>query len=533
MSSTQKVSSIQVPKAGEGVRGILIGDPCIGPNDPSVKSMFNCAASKKWDLPHRFPQLVNKFIGDTNTQFWGLLGDNFYDRTGDVTDWVYSKIDLNVKKKLFVSVLGNHDYWLQGAEIRGVPEDQCGNGFVQYYGLDMKSAKNLLPGDGPAGAKGKSPYDLSIDPAANRPDNKGCNFVKADNTFYYHSIGNVGVIGYSAVYPYDVQKDDFVEACDAFWKDESVDIVLVLGHWNKQQSGATEGMAVPDLVSKIVTEIPGCTNLFKENRITFAMGHEHCNYPAKRRVKVPMSSGVSSIPPTTSATDLMSTQSTAANSTTSMLSSKAEMSTPEAELSTSKAEMSTISRLKTAGQSLITSIEKSSMNLARELQYEFGIEETKEIPGFTLGSFGLEDFVCPDQAGTNHTFGIPVFDTTGGKFRVYYFLVHRGDEPPVHPGLKRTTSRPELYYPLNQTHNALNQTHKALNQDLKFGMGDVKAVGLPNRLVQKKKSPFIYDNYESIMKCIRKRGSWLKCTHLAMLWHEQDLPPRRNEVIYA
>ena len=54
---------------------------------------------------------------------------------------------------------GNHDYWVQGAPVRAVPADQCANGFVQYYGMDMLSAKNLKPGDT------QNPYDLSVNPA--------------------------------------------------------------------------------------------------------------------------------------------------------------------------------------------------------------------------------------------------------------------------------------------------------------------------------------------------------------------------------
>lgn len=235
-----------LPKHGAGVVGLLAGDPCVAVDPDVVPVLCDCGRGTDWKLSERFPALLNAFVGaDKNMHYWGLLGDNFYDRDGEITDSVYNgrlagrkiisgqKLSVDTKSKLFLSVLGNHDYWAAGAPVRSTTEDQCGSGFVQFYGIDTVSGRS-------AGV-GESPWDLSVDPRTplpyRMPDGTWrdvCSPVARSNTFFWHVVGNVGFIGYSSAYSWESQKQDFEEACAALWDDESVDLLMLVGHWNKQ-----------------------------------------------------------------------------------------------------------------------------------------------------------------------------------------------------------------------------------------------------------------------------------------------------------
>ena len=81
-----------------------------------------------------------------------------YDRVGRTTDKFFSSdLTAETRSKLFMTVIGNHDYWVLGSPARSTTWDQCGNGFVQYYGMDTRA--NTQP---------DQVYDLSVDPAKGR-----------------------------------------------------------------------------------------------------------------------------------------------------------------------------------------------------------------------------------------------------------------------------------------------------------------------------------------------------------------------------
>eukprot|EP00392_Amoebophrya_sp_AT5.2_P016481 g16743.t1 len=375
---------------------------------------MKCAEGDNWRLQDYFPQLVNAFVGrDSNTQFWGLLGDNFYDRDGSVTDFAFGRseksglwlrtrcdsygLSLETKAKLFLTVPGNHDYWLEGAPVRATSQDQCGNGFVQYYGQDVKAALDL------EGVSRPAPYDLSIDPVI--PGNpKLCAYTARENSFFYNVVGNIGFIGYSAVHSWESQKADFGTACAKFFADSDVDLVFVLGHWNKQGAGTLENTDLLNTTRLVVESFPStCGALHEEGRVTFAMGHEHCAHPVVN--------------------NYMTSGSTAART------------------------------------------------------------------GFLVGSFGMDDWVCPDyttaydappvvenkdvevaqdERRSPHTYGFPVFSTEGNRFTVWYFLLKR-------------------------------------NGNKESGV----------------------DYFDEVLNCLQFERTWKLCTHLAVLWHERELPPRR------
>jgi hypothetical protein len=56
------------------------------------------------------------------------------------------------------SVPGNHDFWINAAPVYHTPNDQLGNGFMQWYGQDAAAAVS-------SEASGQtSPYDFSVNP---------------------------------------------------------------------------------------------------------------------------------------------------------------------------------------------------------------------------------------------------------------------------------------------------------------------------------------------------------------------------------
>jgi len=307
-------------------------------------------------------------------------------------------LSLETKAKLFLTVPGNHDYWLEGAPVRATSQDQCGNGFVQYYGQDVKAALDL------EGVSRPAPYDLSIDPVI--PGNpKLCAYTARENSFFYNVVGNIGFIGYSAVHSWESQKADFGTACAKFFADSDVDLVFVLGHWNKQGAGTLENTDLLNTTRLVVESFPStCGALHEEGRVTFAMGHEHCAHPVVN--------------------NYMTSGSTAART------------------------------------------------------------------GFLVGSFGMDDWVCPDyttaydappvvenkdvevaqdERRSPHTYGFPVFSTEGNRFTVWYFLLKR-------------------------------------NGNKESGV----------------------DYFDEVLNCLQFERTWKLCTHLAVLWHERELPPRRS-----
>lgn len=240
---------INLPSPGAGVRGVMVGDPCILPNE-----FFGCAAQSSkgvWDVQHTLPRLLNLMQSSPSkaVNFIALLGDNFYDRSGKSSADFYSRLETPVKTTLLVTVPGNHDYWLIGSPSKDLG-DQYGNGFMQFYGQDVMAAS------------ASSPYDFSVDPVTSQlPD--------PSNFFSYYTIGNVGVIGYSDAYDWSSYSSSFQEACGYFGQEKPAH-VLVLAHWSGPDHGCASGMDAPSVLIK-VRAIPGCKSALT------VFGHQHCN----------------------------------------------------------------------------------------------------------------------------------------------------------------------------------------------------------------------------------------------------------------
>eukprot|EP00448_Togula_jolla_P000430 CAMPEP_0170614856 /NCGR_PEP_ID=MMETSP0224-20130122/25027_1 /TAXON_ID=285029 /ORGANISM="Togula jolla, Strain CCCM 725" /LENGTH=420 /DNA_ID=CAMNT_0010940549 /DNA_START=240 /DNA_END=1502 /DNA_ORIENTATION=- len=262
--------TVRLPRRGAGVAGVLIADPCV--KSPTGRGWIPCALGDKFQTLERTPALINAFVGDRDTDYWGLLGDNFYDRTGEITVDVFRRISLEAKSKLFVTVAGNHDYWVYGAPALSSVADQCGYGHMQYYAQDTKASISASTGASPV------PFDFSVDPDKDRWFGHGCNLPAFNNSFWYHQIGNVALVGQSGAYSLEETRPFMEEACEWLSEQPDLELAVLLGHWDVPGMGASDEMAMPTWYSEMAAE-SGCAKLQRRGILKFVVGHTHCNGP--------------------------------------------------------------------------------------------------------------------------------------------------------------------------------------------------------------------------------------------------------------
>jgi hypothetical protein len=187
--------------------------------------------------------------------YWMLYGDLFYDQAGGITREFFSGLTSASSSVLGVT-LGNHDYWVMGHPGAAQHADSFGNGHMQWYAQDTMGAK----------LQESRPFDFSQNPDEYK-------IVDISNTFWYYTMGNVALIGFSNAYDWEDTKPYFEEACQ--WvKDTNPALVFLIGHWNGQNGGCSAGMATEDAFTR-VKKIAGCDTL--GTRLKFVEGHKHCN----------------------------------------------------------------------------------------------------------------------------------------------------------------------------------------------------------------------------------------------------------------
>jgi len=262
--------ALQLPKQGEGVAGLLIGDPCVGGGLLGLA----CTYGEKLQTRKRIPELISTFVPDNDMHFWGIVGDNFYDRTGRVSQEVFADISLEAKAKLFVTVPGNHDYWILGNPVAASVLDQCGNGFLQFYAQDTKAAETVGLGSS------RAPFNFSVPPDGGLPL-VGCKLPAAANFFWYNQVGNVGLIGQSGAYSLADAKPHMAEACAWLAKQPGLQVALLVGHWDLPNLGSSTDMAMPQWYTEMAA-LPGCAEFDRRQMLKFVMGHTHCNSPHPR-----------------------------------------------------------------------------------------------------------------------------------------------------------------------------------------------------------------------------------------------------------
>eukprot|EP00930_Biecheleria_cincta_P029991 TRINITY_DN20809_c0_g1_i1.p1 TRINITY_DN20809_c0_g1~~TRINITY_DN20809_c0_g1_i1.p1 ORF type:complete len:578 (+),score=72.56 TRINITY_DN20809_c0_g1_i1:40-1734(+) len=265
--------TISLPKQGEGTAGLMIADPCVYKGLATLPSF--CEAGTRYRTGERVPEMINAMLADGTIKYWATLGDNWYDPMGDISQTLYAKYSKQVLQALNVVVPGNHDYWSFGPSLWPSPfGEQCGNGFMQFNGMDTMAAKHIPRGSSDA------PYNFSVDPNISilyDGDGQKC-AASQDNMNFYQQIGNVALIGYTGASYYADLRSFFEEACAAVGAEKTVKVVFLLSHWD-DANGSTGGMndsTTPAAFSKVM-KIPGCKEFHEKRMFKWITGHTHCN----------------------------------------------------------------------------------------------------------------------------------------------------------------------------------------------------------------------------------------------------------------
>eukprot|EP00397_Hematodinium_sp_SG-2012_P029732 GEMP01031438.1.p1 GENE.GEMP01031438.1~~GEMP01031438.1.p1 ORF type:complete len:335 (+),score=48.36 GEMP01031438.1:452-1456(+) len=250
-----------MPKSTDGVAAVFVGDPCFRDIHSKI-ALIGCFFSSKYRTYENTPRLLNAFVPQMD--FWSLMGDNWYDHSGYVTKLISLKFDDAIKNVPFVTVPGNHDYWYIGEPSWVDQFDQKGFGFMQYYGQDVINAKYIAPG--------------SSDPPYNVTPTAPHGLPGVENFFFYHQIGNLGIMGFSGAHEWNETKPLFEEACQWFRRQKGLRVVLMLGHWDINNFGSPDKMDTPD-VFNLLSNQTSCKSYIEQRRLKFIMGHTHCNTP--------------------------------------------------------------------------------------------------------------------------------------------------------------------------------------------------------------------------------------------------------------
>lgn len=257
---------MNTPKAGARVRGLLFSDPCIRQQLPGPA----CPLGDTFKVKERFSKAINELVGSDEVDFWGILGDNWYDATGKILIEFAEELSLQAKSKAFITVPGNHDFWNAGAPELGQPGgvDHFGYGFLQYYGLDVVASNATHP------------YDFSIKPAKSISDPPVTGIPELENFVFYHQIGNTAHFGQSGAHGTSLNPatshsllDPYMKKfCDWVGGADDIHTLMIYGHWNGPNLGCQPGMSAVDTYKNIM-KLEGCS---KKKGLYFT-GHDHCN----------------------------------------------------------------------------------------------------------------------------------------------------------------------------------------------------------------------------------------------------------------
>jgi len=105
----------------------------------------------------------------------------------------------------------------------------------------------------------------------------------ANNSFFFHTLGNLGFIGYNGGAEPAQQLSYFSEAC-AYMGQAEPAAVFLLGHWYDASSGCPVGADVPEVHTLLLT-LPGCSTL--GTKLKYMDGHTHCNHAGGANTPLP------------------------------------------------------------------------------------------------------------------------------------------------------------------------------------------------------------------------------------------------------
>jgi hypothetical protein len=96
--------TINIPAENSPVRGVVVGDPCFS-ND-----YVWCSYGDDFDTYNRSTLLLNAIHTHDDNDFWMILGDNFYDQTGEITAEWFAALSPETKSR--VSLASGHGHAL-------------------------------------------------------------------------------------------------------------------------------------------------------------------------------------------------------------------------------------------------------------------------------------------------------------------------------------------------------------------------------------------------------------------------------------
>lgn len=295
--------AVRLPAQGAGTRGFFIADPCISSRD------LLCPFLNTFQTFPRLVDIINTLVGSEQIDYWGIIGDNFYEKGSPIGQMLFEKLSVEAKSKLFLTVPGNHDFWIAGGPP-GLGSDQMGNGFMQYYGQDVmagfaSSANQTVPkskssdpacsanpgcvgliGDCcpvPGGeylaccGKGPSPPPPPPPPPQVPPYSFVANpdalqIADLSNFVFTTQIGNVAFFGFSGAHPEAELAPYIAQFCEWMGNAPTVNSAVVLGHWNTDNLGCQKGMSAPEVHDQM-KKMDGCSSKL----VMYVDGHTHCN----------------------------------------------------------------------------------------------------------------------------------------------------------------------------------------------------------------------------------------------------------------
>ena len=261
--------TVTIPEPGSGISALMIGDPCF------TGTYVGCEFGEKWKIFERLTTILNTGLGTANggVDLWFLLGDNFYDPHGILAPEFFAQLTLPAKSKPLVTVVGNHDIWQHGTPHAKSGYDTFGNGFMQYYLMDVEAGLESL----------SMPLNFSVKPTTSDPffskdstrpeDSEWPNLPLVENFFTYNRVGNLVIVSFSGAHTKKSSEHLFRKAC-AFVNKTAPAFVIVAGHWSAVNFGCRAEMSTKEVHSYMIT-LPGCSDI--AHRIKWIEGHSHCN----------------------------------------------------------------------------------------------------------------------------------------------------------------------------------------------------------------------------------------------------------------
>jgi len=241
-----------LPKRGASTAVVPIADPCFS------SKFIPCTFGGVYNVLNRTVDFLNLALSDKRVHMFAILGDNFYDLTGELSPAFFALLRPEAKSKFFASVPGNHDFWIHGTPESRIAEDQLGYGYLQFYGQDSFASQRR-----------ETDFGLHAEFNVTTP-------ARSEHFFTSFAVGGLAFIGFAGNLPLDF--DRFDSACRRHARTAS--FVFLMGHWSSANMGCLPGMDAPAVARALAARRGSpCAQLASDDRLLYLMGHMHSNKP--------------------------------------------------------------------------------------------------------------------------------------------------------------------------------------------------------------------------------------------------------------